>query len=97
MECLRADIGKEVMKKPKMEGWKLFFIPSETIFHPETGETLLHPRMAVSTEALMLLYAETGMDNCKGTMVTLNLARWMRHGNEIDYFRISLAESVNYR
>lgn len=75
------------MRKPK---W--FFVPSETVIHPETREPVLEAGVAYSTRAFYSKCAATGIDNAAGALIDLECARAWRRDNKISRFVILKAE-----
>jgi hypothetical protein len=70
----------------------MWFVPSETILHPETREVLMSPDTAYSLWRLSVLYRESGIDNCQGEVVTLEVARQYRKENRITGFQLMSVE-----
>jgi hypothetical protein len=69
-----------------------WFIPSESILHPETREPVFSVDVAYSLECMKAKFNRTGVDYVHGTVVTLDVARKMRNDGIIVRFTMRRSE-----
>jgi hypothetical protein len=64
----------------------IWFVPSETVKHPETLAPVFEENKAYSIKAFEAKCAETGIDYVNGQLMTLDCARFMRDTKDITSF-----------